>query len=591
MLAHARQRPDAVALRVDDDVVHLRRAERRGPGPRPRAARARGPARRPGRGPGAELGRVLHGDARVRPARGDRRAGEHPLQGRRGRVGRDRLRARPRSSSPATCCPRSSRCPTWRGLVVEDGWPAGHAARSTRRRSSATAGPRRWPTRRGPPAGPRAWRWARTTCAGVRPASSANRDVWGIGPGTVHLMVGPAYHAGPSYWAQMHLAIGATVVVMRRWDAETALGLIERWRVTTHAHGAGELPAHPRAARRRARPLRHLVAAARRARGGAVPGPAQARVHGLRRRRQGVGVLRRVGGRRHRDLAAGVAAEARAASASRSPVTGSWSSTTTATSCPPARSARCGSRPAGTSFEYHNDPEKTAAQYRGQFFTVGDAAYLDEDGYLFLADRKSDMVISGGVNIYPREIEECLLTHPEVVDCAVLGVPDDEWGEVLLAIVQPNAAGAADRGRRRRLGARPPRRLQAAPPRGVRRRAPTRPERKSAQAEAARGVPRGAGRGPRRVPAVHIPITRLDPGRRPARPGPRRRRRLRPVRQRGRASSRPAAAGRSCPTGLAVAIPPGYGGFVLPAVGARAEARRHRAQRARASSTRSTAAR
>jgi long-chain acyl-CoA synthetase len=98
--------------------------------------------------------------------------------------------------------------------------------------------------------------------------------------------------------------------------------------------------------------------------------------------------------------------------------------------------------PAGTSFEYHNDPEKTAAQYKGDFFTVGDAAYLDDDGYLFLADRKSDMVISGGVNIYPREIEECLLTHPAVVDCAVLGVPDDEWGEVLLAIVQPKAEGA-----------------------------------------------------------------------------------------------------------------------------------------------------
>jgi long-chain acyl-CoA synthetase len=98
--------------------------------------------------------------------------------------------------------------------------------------------------------------------------------------------------------------------------------------------------------------------------------------------------------------------------------------------------------PAGTSFEYHNDPEKTAAQYRGQFFTVGDAAYLDEDGYLFLADRKSDMVISGGVNIYPREIEECLLMHPDVVDCAVLGIPDDEWGEVLLAIVQPRTEGA-----------------------------------------------------------------------------------------------------------------------------------------------------
>jgi len=99
-------------------------------------------------------------------------------------------------------------------------------------------------------------------------------------------------------------------------------------------------------------------------------------------------------------------------------------------------------KPAASSFEYHNDPEKTAAQHREGFFTVGDAGYLDEDGYLYLADRKSDMVITGGVNVYPREIEECLLRNPAVVDCAVLGVPDDEWGEVLYAIVQ-SAPGAA----------------------------------------------------------------------------------------------------------------------------------------------------
>ena len=149
------------------------------------------------------------------------------------------------------------------------------------------------------------------------------------------------------------------------------------------------------------------------------------------------------------------------------------------TELPPGEVGTLWVAPAGTSFEYHNDPEKTAAQYRGEFFTVGDAAYLDEDGYLFLADRKSDMVISGGVNIYPREIEECLLTHPDVVDCAVLGVPDDEWGEVLLAIVQPRAGGGAVRGRRRRVGAGPPGRLQAPAPR--RARAPSSPATRTAK--------------------------------------------------------------------------------------------------------------
>ncbi len=93
--------------------------------------------------------------------------------------------------------------------------------------------------------------------------------------------------------------------------------------------------------------------------------------------------------------------------------------------------------PAASSFEYHNDAEKTAASHKDRFFTVGDAGYLDPDGYLYLTDRKSDMVITGGVNVYPREIEECLLGHDEIVDCAVLGVPDDEWGEVIYALVQP----------------------------------------------------------------------------------------------------------------------------------------------------------
>src|SRR5262249_13190102 len=90
-------------------------------------------------------------------------------------------------------------------------------------------------------------------------------------------------------------------------------------------------------------------------------------------------------------------------------------------------------------FEYHGDPEKTRAGRRGQFFTVGDVGYLDEDGYLFLCDRKADMIISGGVNIYPAEIENALFSHPKVADVAVFGIPDDEWGEQVKAVVEPAA--------------------------------------------------------------------------------------------------------------------------------------------------------
>jgi long-chain acyl-CoA synthetase len=87
-------------------------------------------------------------------------------------------------------------------------------------------------------------------------------------------------------------------------------------------------------------------------------------------------------------------------------------------------------------FKYHKDDGKTAANRRDGFFTVGDIGYLNTDGYLFLCDRKIDMIISGGVNIYPAEIEDALHRHPAVEDVAVFGVPDDDWGERVHAAVQ-----------------------------------------------------------------------------------------------------------------------------------------------------------
>jgi long-chain acyl-CoA synthetase len=94
-----------------------------------------------------------------------------------------------------------------------------------------------------------------------------------------------------------------------------------------------------------------------------------------------------------------------------------------------------------SSFAYHNDDDKTRAARAGDLFTVGDVGYLDEDGYLFLCDRGSDVIISGGVNIYPAEIEAELSCHPAVADAAVFGIPHDDWGEEVKAVVEP-AAGA-----------------------------------------------------------------------------------------------------------------------------------------------------
>jgi long-chain acyl-CoA synthetase len=92
-----------------------------------------------------------------------------------------------------------------------------------------------------------------------------------------------------------------------------------------------------------------------------------------------------------------------------------------------------------TNFEYFNDPEKTAESRdpTGEASTVGDVGYVDEEGYLYLTDRKTYMIISGGVNIYPQETENLLVTHPKVLDAAVIGVPDEDLGEAVKAVVQP----------------------------------------------------------------------------------------------------------------------------------------------------------
>lgn len=96
--------------------------------------------------------------------------------------------------------------------------------------------------------------------------------------------------------------------------------------------------------------------------------------------------------------------------------------------------------PPGRYINYLNDPEKTkkATHPRhANWYTVGDIGRLDEDGYLFLTDRKDFMIISGGVNIYPQAIEDCLIVHPKVMDAAVIGVPNTEYGEEVKAVVQP----------------------------------------------------------------------------------------------------------------------------------------------------------
>jgi long-chain acyl-CoA synthetase len=100
--------------------------------------------------------------------------------------------------------------------------------------------------------------------------------------------------------------------------------------------------------------------------------------------------------------------------------------------------------PPGGRFDYFKDPDKTAGSFRGDHYTLGDVGYLDEDGYLFLTDRSTDLIISGGVNIYPAEVEAELLDHPAVGDAAVIGIPDEDWGESVLAVVEVRDGVVAD---------------------------------------------------------------------------------------------------------------------------------------------------
>ena len=120
--------------------------------------------------------------------------------------------------------------------------------------------------------------------------------------------------------------------------------------------------------------------------------------------------------------------------------------------------------------------------------TVGDVGYQDADGYIFLCDRKRDMIISGGVNIYPAEIESVLIQMPGVRDCAVFGIPDEEFGEQICAYVEPQAGAAIDRDGRAGLSRPAPGALQGAEGRRVQRRAAARRFGQDLQTQAARPI-------------------------------------------------------------------------------------------------------
>ena len=267
-------------------------------------------------------------------------------------------------------------------------------------------------------------------------------ELWGFRPDDVHLVAGPLYHTMPNAYAAQHLFAGATVVIMPRFDAEECLRLIAAERVTTssmvpaHFIRILELSPEVRARYDRSSVRRILHAAApcppdvKRRIMAVFPPGAIWEFYGAT---EGPGTiispeewLRKPGsvGRPWPGVSVRILDEAGA-------------------ELPPGAVGTIYLSPLGGGrFSYHNAPDKTASAFRGDFFTVGDLGWLDEDGYLFIADRRTDMVISGGVNVYPAEIEAALLAHPDVVDAAVFGVPDERWGEALKAVVEPRRGAA-----------------------------------------------------------------------------------------------------------------------------------------------------
>jgi long-chain acyl-CoA synthetase len=274
------------------------------------------------------------------------------------------------------------------------------------------------------------------------PYIAAFGRIYDFTPACVYLSPAPLYHAAPLRFTTMVQALGGTVVVMERFDAEGALAAIERFRAT-HSQWVPtmfvrmlKLPPEVRA--------RYDVSSMRVAIHAAAPCPIDVKqamidwwgpvIYEYYAATESVGIT-------FIDSSQWLAHPGSVGRAGLGEVRIADSETGELL---PA--GRVGTiyfeRHDAPLFTYHNDPEKTRASRHPEhddWGTTGDLGYLDEDGWLYLTDRKAFMIISGGVNIYPREAEDALALHPAVLDVAVIGVPDPEMGEAVLAVVQPSA--------------------------------------------------------------------------------------------------------------------------------------------------------
>jgi len=263
--------------------------------------------------------------------------------------------------------------------------------------------------------------------------------LFGINDNDRYLVPAPLYHAAPLIFASAHHRIGATTVVMRRFDPEDALRVIQDQKITasqwvpTHFRRLTQLPDAVRE--------QYDVSSLRVAIHAAAPCPIPLKEQMIAwwgdaimeyyAGTEGGGTL--IGAK---DWLAHKGSVGRHWSGGKIFIVDEEGNEITEPSkegavffeAPPDPTQR---------FKYYKDDNKTAGSYRGDLFTLGDIGYLDADGFLYLTDRQSNMIISGGVNIYPQETESHIVMHPKVHDVAVIGVPDEEMGEAVKAVVVP----------------------------------------------------------------------------------------------------------------------------------------------------------
>ncbi len=275
--------------------------------------------------------------------------------------------------------------------------------------------------------------------AAAYPLVMLNQLLYGLGPDSIYLSPAPQYHSAPMRFTMTAHRLGATVVVMERFDPEDYLAAVEKYAVThsqlvpTMFIRMLKLPEDVRS--------RYDLSSLTCAIHAAAPCPVPVKqqmiewwgpiINEYYAATEGIGFC-------------AINSEewlAHPGSVGKS-ITGIVHITDEdGTELGPGEAGTIwfeSQNPNGRAFEYHNDPEKTKSAYNDRgWATVGDVGYVDEEGYLYLTDRKAYMIISGGVNIYPQEAENVLVTHPKVMDAAVIGVPNDDLGEEVKAVVQP----------------------------------------------------------------------------------------------------------------------------------------------------------